>query len=269
MQTGEVLAKGKHIAKANKKARIHRGIFSKVVIPGCATLAVVGCLGFGIASAGNVAQVQDPATAPLSSSTAFASLGSNSSEEGFILETSATRDMDGAIAQVQAEEEQARIEAEQAEQAKQEEIIAKTQESQAKPNASSANATIGSVDFSVGKDAFIEEWTARIDAYLSGSTLDGYGATFAEAAWENGVDPRWSPAISTTESGKGANCFASHNAWGWSGFSWPDWVTAIHAHVKGLATIYGHTITYESAKIYCPPNYDHWYNTTLSEMARI
>ena len=71
------------------------------------------------------------------------------------------------------------------------------------------------VDWSVGKKAFIETWTARIDAYLEGTPLSGYGSVFAEAAWNNGIDPRWSPAISNTESGNGTHCFLPHNAWGW------------------------------------------------------
>jgi hypothetical protein len=39
--------------------------------------------------------------------------------------------------------------------------------------------------------------------------------------------------------------------------------------VAGLANGYGHTITYANAAKYCPPNTDHWYHTTLSEMAKI
>ena len=71
----------------------------------------------------------------------------------------------------------------------------------------------------MGKAAFIEEWTARIDAYLAGSPLAGYGSVFAEAAWEYSIDPRWSPAISNTESSKGRICFLPHNAWGWGDVS--------------------------------------------------
>ena len=115
----------------------------------------------------------------------------------------------------------------------------------------------------------MEEWTSRINAYLAGSPLSGYGADFAQAAWDNGVDPRWSPAISCTESGKGSNCFAPFNAWGWTGGAWSNWSSAIQAHVAGLANGYGHTITYANAAKYCPPNTDHWYHTTLSEMAKI
>ncbi len=63
---------------------------------------------------------------------------------------------------------------------------------------------------------YYEEAIARIDAYLAGSPLEGQGVTFATAAWNNGVDPRWSPAISNTESSKGLYCSGSCNAWGWA-----------------------------------------------------
>ena len=112
-------------------------------------------------------------------------------------------------------------------------------------------------------------WTARIDAYLAGSPLAGQGRTFAEAAWNNGVDPRWSPAISNTESSKGAHCFAPYNAWGWGDSSWSSWEEAINAHVAGLAANYGYSITYAFAVKYCPPNADHWFNATLSQMKLI
>jgi hypothetical protein len=122
------------------------------------------------------------------------------------------------------------------------------------------------VDWSVGKKAFLAEWAQRIDAYLDKTPLEGYGDIFAEAAWENGVDPRWSPAISNTESGNGTHCFLPHNAWGWGDDAWPNWETAIRAHVKGLADGYGYSLTFEAAQQYCPPNCIHWYNNTLGQM---
>ena len=128
---------------------------------------------------------------------------------------------------------------------------------------------LSAVDWSVGKKAFIEEWGARIDAYLEGTNLAGYGEVFAEASWATGVDPRWSPAISNTESGNGAHCFLPYNAWGWGSNSWPDWETAIREHVAGLAEGYGYSVTYAAAQKYCPPNSVHWYNNTLSQMALI
>ena len=125
------------------------------------------------------------------------------------------------------------------------------------------------VDWSCGREAFISEWTDRINAYLSGTELDGYGAVFAEAAWENGVDPRWSPAISNTESTNGASCFLPYNAWGWGDSGFSDWETAIRAHVAGLSEVYGYSITVDAARTYCPPNYVHWYSNTIKQMALI
>lgn len=115
----------------------------------------------------------------------------------------------------------------------------------------------------------VDSWAARIDAYLAGSPLAGQGRTFAEAALRYGVDPRWSPAISCIESSKGAACFKPHNAWGWGSCSWGSWEEAINAHVAGLASGYGYTISLSAAKKYCPPNYSFWYSCVSSEMASI
>ena len=128
---------------------------------------------------------------------------------------------------------------------------------------------LAAVDWTVGKDAFIEEWAGRIDAYLANTPLVGYGYAFAEAAWDNGVDPRWSPAISNTESSNGAVCFLPYNAWGWGQSSWGDWDSALRAHVMGLGLGYGYSITPDAAVKYCPPNSAHWYSNTLSQMALI
>lgn len=125
------------------------------------------------------------------------------------------------------------------------------------------------IDWSSDKQAFVAEWTPRIDAYLAGSPLSGTGTYFAAAAWDYGVDPRWSPAISFTESSKGAACFRPHNAWGWGSSSWDSWEEAIDAHVRGLARGYGYTISVAAAQKYCPPNWEHWYNTTSAQMDRI
>ena len=121
-------------------------------------------------------------------------------------------------------------------------------------------------DWSSDKASFVAEWGGRIDAYLAGSPLAGQGSTFAEAAWNYGIDPRWSPAIANTESSKGAYCSYPHNAWGWGSVSWGSWEEAINAHVRGLASGYGYTISVEAAKKYCPPNWEHWYNATLGQM---
>ncbi len=131
------------------------------------------------------------------------------------------------------------------------------------------NADPGTVDWSSDKATFVSSWGARIDAYLSGSPLAGYGSVFAEAAWDYGCDPRFSPAISCIESGKGTYCFKSHNAWGWGSVSWDSWETAIRAHTKGLASIYGGHLTYDGAKMYCPPHADYWYSSVAAQMELI
>lgn len=127
----------------------------------------------------------------------------------------------------------------------------------------------GAVSWDTDQTSFVATWAPRIDAYLAGSPLEGQGATFANAAWKYGVDPRFSPAISNTESSKGRHCFRPHNAWGWGNASWGSWEEAIDAHVSGLARGYGYTISVAGAKKYCPPNWYNWYNNTLSEMNRI
>lgn len=141
-----------------------------------------------------------------------------------------------------------------------------TEEEQA-PEATNVSApSDDGADWSADQKAFVDEWSARIDAYLAGSPLAGQGTTFAVAAWNYGVDPRWSPAISCTESSKGAACFLPHNAWGWGSESYASWEEAIDSHVRGLARGYGYTISIEAAQKYCPPNAQHWYETTLAQM---
>ncbi|MGN0034854.1 MAG: coiled-coil domain-containing protein [Coriobacteriales bacterium] len=122
----------------------------------------------------------------------------------------------------------------------------------------SSSVSSDSVDWGTGKSSFVSQWAPRINSYLSGSPLAGYGEQFASAAWDYGVDPRWSPAISMVESSKGAHCFRPHNAWGWGSSGWGSWEEAINAHVAGLARSYGSTLTYAAAQKYCPPNASHW-----------
>ena len=119
------------------------------------------------------------------------------------------------------------------------------------------------------RTAFVDTWAERIDAFDAGTPLEGYGRTFAEAAYEYGVDPRWSPAIARVESGSGAGCVYECNAWGWGQQSWPDWDTAIYAHVAGLAQGYGSTISYEAAASYNEENPDGWYEEVSASMAAI
>lgn len=125
------------------------------------------------------------------------------------------------------------------------------------------------VDWQSQKDTFVAGWASRIDAFLAGSPMAGQGATFAEAAWAYGVDPRFSPAISAVESSRGAYCFKPYNAWGWGSSSWGSWEEAIWAHVAGLASGYGGHLTYAAAKKYCPPNASNWYASVLANMERI
>lgn len=138
----------------------------------------------------------------------------------------------------------------------------------------SGGVAAGGVNWNMGYDEFINEWTSRIDAYLAGTPLSGYGRTFAEAAWNTGTDPRWSPAISCIESSKGLYCANSFNAWGlsavgggWMGFG--SWTEAINYHVSYLRNYYGTTITPAAAQKYCPPTWQDWYNKVSSQMNMI
>ncbi|MCC6102731.1 MAG: hypothetical protein LIV22_02720 [Olegusella sp.] len=133
----------------------------------------------------------------------------------------------------------------------------------------SASAGTATVSFDTSSNDSVDAWAARIDAYLVGSPLAGYGHTFAQAALTYGVDPRWSPAIACEESGKGSYCFASYNAWGWGGSGWSSWDEAINAHVAGLAAGYGYTISIQAAQKYCPPNWQEWYYNVSAEMSKI
>jgi peptidoglycan DL-endopeptidase CwlO len=169
-------------------------------------------------------------------------------------------------------QEKAAAEAEQAKQAQ------KEQQQAAQTSSDSGSSSSGGsvsppkddgADWSSDKTAFVNQWAARIDRYLAGSPLAGQGTTFASAAWDYGVDPRWSPAISNTESSKGLYCFRPYNAWGWGYVSWSNWEEAIYAHVRGLSRGYGYTISIEAAKKYCPPNWEHWYNATSAQMNMI
>lgn len=112
----------------------------------------------------------------------------------------------------------------------------------------------------------VASWAARINAYLAGTPMAGQGYTFAQAAFTYGVHPAFSPAIACVESGKGVYCFLPYNAWGWGAVSWGSWEEAINSHVRGLARGYGYSPTIEGAKMYCPPNWQHWYNSVVAQM---
>ena len=257
-------------------------VAAKMVAVGLSACLLVGCVGFGIAFA-NGAMIDNSLFA---SSSASAETISDSLDAEDVSDTSSSssltqtayRDISQGIETIEAEEEAAQIAAEEAAAAEEAEHIAAAEAAKAEYEAEAASdaaaselASLSEVDWSVGKDAFIAEWTERIDAYLEGSELEGLGSVFAEAAWEYGVDPRWSPAIANTESSKGESCFEAYNAWGWmdDSVSWSSWTEAIYAHVEGLSEIYGYSITYSAAQTYCPPNYEVWFSNTLSEMLTI
>ena len=262
------MAKAQTYKKTNVAARVAAVVVVSLVAAACISFGLafagggVAVGGFGLGKVSKAVIIDDQSASDAVSSTSFVS-------SGFILESTTQRDISRGIEEIAAEEEAARIAAEKARIAAEKAAIARAQENIANQIAREGSLVLAAVDFSVGREAFIAEWTKRIDDYLAGSTLSGYGKVFATAAWENGVDPRWSPAISNTESSKGANCFKWHNAWGWGQSSWSSWEQAINAHVAGLASGYGYTISLSNAAKYCPPTYEEWYANTLSEMRRI
>ena len=174
-----------------------------------------------------------------------------------------------AIAAAKAAEEAEKASAQAEETTAQNDLPDNKEEPDNSSGSGESEGGISDVDWSEDKTSFVNEWAPRIDAYLSGSPMSGCGKAYAEAAWNYGVDPRWSPAISNTESSKGAKCFKPHNAWGWGSFSWGSWTEAINAHVGGLARGYGYTISTDAAKKYCPGSWEHWYSVTLEQMNMI
>ena len=273
-----VLLRKRESLVEREHTRSHVGTIVAVACAVCLA-AVLGCLllfNSGSAhagAAGTTFGIGDAQTSTTSSVAVLARPEQQKKEEASISESiSLTKTTNRSISQgVQSiieKKEAERRAAEEAARIAEQERIAAAEEAKANSAAEGLSA-LSDVDWTVGKTAFIEEWAERIDAYLSGSPLAGQGVTFAAAAWENGVDPRWSPAISNTESSKGANCFLPYNAWGWGASSFSSWEDAINAHVAGLASGYGYTISVWAAQKYCPPNYSNWFANTLSEMSRI
>ncbi len=144
-----------------------------------------------------------------------------------------------------------------------------TTEEESSEEVSGDAPSIGDADWSGDKASFVRNWAGRLDAYLAGTPLAGQGKTFASAAWDAGIDPRFSAAISEVESSRGAACFRPYNAWGWGSVSWGSWEEAIPAHASGLARGYGYTVSEAAAQKYCPGNWEHWYNRVSEEMGRI
>lgn len=177
-----------------------------------------------------------------------------------VIETEKALEEAKAVRQKAQEEAEARALA----QAEQEAALAR--QASAKADAELA----AQIDWTMGKDEFISHWGKRINDYLEGSPLAGYGELFAESAWSVGADPRLSPAISCIESSKARVCFLPFNCWGWLGHSFSSWEEAIPAHVAYIASdIYpAPYLSYEFATIYCVPP-DDWYANVGSEMRRI
>ena len=261
------------VARRKNTGRGFVGVFAAVA---CASLFAAGCFGFGIASAGSAGAdatsfglggTSDAVVLQVSDAPTQAAAPAVS--EGLAIQSGAQRDVSQGYQEIEAEEEAARIAAEQERIAKEKACLQQVADAKTAYLARYGSLPVADVDFSMGRDAFIAEWTDRINDYLAGFPLAGHGETFATAAWDYGVDPRWSPAISNTESTRGSVCFSPYNAWGWGQSAWSDWDSAIRAHVKGLANGYGYTISYANAMKYCPPNYDNWYRDTRNEMGKI
>lgn len=242
-----------------------RNVIVRVVIAfACFLSAMVLVSVVGITYASGFNYSEDVSSRTVSDTTGQASSVEGEQLDTEVLKTNSKRNVSGLVSEIKAEEEaKAKAEAE-AKKKHEEECIAR-----AKANKEKAGNPDDGVDFTIGKDAFVDTWGLRIDKYLQGSPLYGQGRIFAAAAFENGIDPRVSPAISNTESSKGSICFLPHNAWGWGSSSWNNWEEAINGHVKGYAEGYGYTISLGLAKKYCPPNWQHWYSSTSSQMSRI
>ncbi len=179
-----------------------------------------------------------------------------------------------AIAQREAAQKAAQEQAALEEKQRQEAAAAEKADSangneQSSSSSSLATPSQDGANWNQDKTSFVSSWAGRLDGYLAGSPLSGQGSTFASAAWDAGIDPRFSAAISTVESSKGAACSRPFNAWGWGSSSWGSWEEAIPAHATGLARGYGYTVSEAGAKKYCPGNWEHWYNRVSEEMGKI
>lgn len=127
----------------------------------------------------------------------------------------------------------------------------------------------GEVNWDMPEDEFVETWGYAIDQWLAGSELAGQGKAFAKAAKKYNVDPRWCPAISCTESSKGAACFRDHNAWGFGQYDFATWEEGIDTVTKRLGEL-GGKCTLEAAKVYNNPDtYETWYQDTVRYMNEI
>lgn len=241
-----------------------RALIVCVCMVGCSLAVALGCMSFTMATADSTPVDPDSfgiertsVTADFDSSAAQEETADTASEAPAIQSTS-PRNIEQGVNAIIAEEK-----------AEENEAIERADENRAAYLATYGSLPAGDVDFTVGREAFIAEWGERINAYMAGYPLEGHGEDFAAMAWEVGIDPRWSPAISNTESSRGQVCFAPCNAWGWGDTGFSSWTEAIRAHVSGLAKGYGFTISPSFAATYCPPNAAFWYAKTLAEMMKI
>ena len=180
-----------------KKRNAYRtgGLALKIVGLACASCVLAGCLGVGFATAAagvshdmqtfGISEVSTPGSASASAESLSDQAADASVTATSRLAAAGTRDISKGVAAIEAEEEAARRAAEEAQRA---EDLAHTQAALANRDAQlsrdeGAGLTgLAEVDWNVSKAEFVGEWTLRIDAYLAGSPLSGYGATFAEAA---------------------------------------------------------------------------------------
>lgn len=256
-----------------KKSR--RGFFFVVAAVACAAFVLFVGINLNLSSAG--AGSTTISTLGLSETS---SLDTNAQDiaardgfaagEGSLLTKATNRNIDKAVDEMLAREEAERRAAEEARLAAEAAKKAELEALQARAEADASIANLEVVDWTMSHDQFVAYWGARIDVFLAGFPLAGQGVAFAEAAWNYGIDPRLSPAISNTESTRGRSCFLPYNAWGWGSSSWGSWEEAIDAHVRGLKNGgYGPMITYWGAQKYCPPSPDSWYRNTLYAMSLI
>lgn len=87
---------------------------------------------------------------------------------------------------------------------------------------------------------------------LGGRPLAAYAETIAEACYNSGMSVKWFCIIAITESGGGANCFRSCNAWGYGQYSWSSWEEAIPSFCNKFVQGYGSGLTASSHLRYCP-----------------
>lgn len=84
------------------------------------------------------------------------------------LKTASSRDVSAGVQEIADEEEAARLAAEEAARVAEQEAIDRADATRSRYYATFGSLPAGDVDFSIGREAFIEEWSARINDYLFG-----------------------------------------------------------------------------------------------------